>query len=363
MSTAANGQQAEMAAKGDADDALRRRRERGRRSQAGFRKRQAESNQHMRDQNRQLKAAIEKLINTTRGDEHPELLNTIFEVAEAAGIDARRPTDGENVQRWPKHAKYRNRQPSASDAGGEVDITIDPTTRDIAPQEDDQGYANFNPSTTSPSFSSQRLRCGIWLDHQHYMRISIPPDDILPFLGPRSKTLAGILFWDLMDHTQNKCKRPHSDDATAIRRGLGHSKVTEDWAVSYIQAMVEARQEYRRTGSISPQYASAAERDLGTMVRDRITAEYYAQGKDPNQWLSTLGIEKRVRAMIGDEAFARLEAAAKGEGDPALRYFFENIECKLHETCICFGDGPRWSVDVVDGIFLNWVHSAIWSPT
>ncbi|KAI1461938.1 hypothetical protein F4805DRAFT_188356 [Annulohypoxylon moriforme] len=352
MSPASNPQYIEMAAAGDADDALRRRRERGRRSQAGFRKRQAEANQHMRDQNRQLKAAIEKLIKTTRGDEHPELLNTIFEVAEAAGVEAQRPAQRENDQRWPKHANYKNTQIFPFLVDGEVDITINATTRDLAAEKGDKGCS-----------SVERLRCGIWLDHQYYMRISIPPDDILPYLGPGSKTLAGILFWDLMDHSQNKCKRPHSDEAALIRRGLGHSKVTENWAVTYVQAMVEARQEYRRTGSISPQYASAAEQDLGVMTRDRITAEYHAQGKDPNQWLSTLAIEKRVRNMIGDDAFARLEAVAKGEGEPALRNFFEDIECKLHETCICFGDEPRWSVDIVDGLFLSWVRSAFWSPS
>ncbi|KAI1093640.1 hypothetical protein F5B19DRAFT_114486 [Rostrohypoxylon terebratum] len=355
MSTASNSQLAEMAATRGADDALRRRRERGRRSQAGFRRRQA-------DQNRQLKAAIEKLVNTTRGDEHPELLNSIFQVAEAAGIEAQRPAPSEDVQPWPKHVKSGGSKRYSSRVDAEVDITIHAATRDFVPKESDQGRSNLNsptPSSTAPA----RLRCGIWIDHQYYMRISVPPDDILPYLGPGSKTFAGILFWDLMDHSQEKCKRPHSDDATLIRRGLGHSKVTENWAISYVQAMIEARQEYRQTGSISAQYAPAAERDMGLLMRDRITAEYQAQGKDPNQWLSTSGIEKRVRSMIGDDAFTRLEAVAKGEGDPVLRYSFENIECKLHETCICFGDGPRWRVDIVDGLFLDWVYTACWSTT
>ncbi|KAI2465482.1 hypothetical protein F4781DRAFT_424744 [Annulohypoxylon bovei var. microspora] len=351
-----------MATIGDTDDVLRRRRERGRRSQAGFRKRQAEANRHMRDQNHQLKSAIERLINTTRGDEHPELLDTIFEVAEAAGIDAQRPAQRETAHQWPKHVVGGGSQTSTSLVDSQVDITIHAATRNFVPNEGDQGSSNLNLSTPSLT-SSQRLRCGIWLDHQYYMRISVPPDDILPYLGPGSKTFAGVLFWDLMDHSQRKCPRPHSDEVTLIQRGLSHSKVTENWAISYIHAMVDARQEYRQTGSISPQYASAAEQDLGTIVRDRITAEYHDLGKDPDQWLSTQGIEKRVRSMVGDDAFALLETAAKGEGDPALRYFFENIECKLHETCVCFGDGPRWNVDIVDGLFLDWAHTAFWTFT
>lgn len=102
------------------------------------------------------------------------------------------------------------------------------------------------------------------------MRVSIPPDDILPYLGPGSKTFAGILFWSMMDHSQMKCRRkpqhPHNDAASLIRRALGHSQVTAGWAVTYVQAMVEARQEYKRTGSISRRYASFAEQDLGMIM-------------------------------------------------------------------------------------------------
>ncbi|KAI0129217.1 hypothetical protein F4776DRAFT_664612 [Hypoxylon sp. NC0597] len=339
----------------EADDALRRRRERGRRSQAGFRKRQAEANEQIRDQNRRLKSAIEKLLNTARGDEHPELLNSIFEVAEVAGIDIQRPTQKNTPQPRRKHANG-NHQILSYPPDSEEDITVSAATGDFVRNPDDQ--VSLGSSQLPPSLaSSQRLRCGIWLDHQHYMRVSIPPDDILPYVGKGAKTFAGILFWSMMDHSQNKCTREHTEITTLIRRGLRHSKVTEGWAITYIQAMVEARQEYRQTGSISPQYASAAEPDLGTVMHERIKAEYHAQGKDPDQWLSAMGIEKRIRSIVDNDAFAILETVARGGGNPFLRHLFEMTKCKLSESCICFGDGPRWSVDVVDRLFLNWVHT------
>ncbi|OTA92274.1 hypothetical protein M434DRAFT_396517 [Hypoxylon sp. CO27-5] len=337
------------------DDALRRRRERGRRSQAGFRKRQAEANEQIRDQNRRLKSAIEKLVNNTRGDEHPELLNSIFEVAEVAGINIHRAT--KSVPAQPKQKQVNgNHQILVSPVDSEEDITVSATTGDFIHNMDDQGSPGSSSSPTSLA-SLDRLRCGIWLDHQHYMRVSVPPDDILPYVGKGAKTFAGILFWSMMDHSQNKCTREHTEITTLIQRGLRHSKVIEGWAVTYIQAMVEARQEYRQTGSISPQYASAAEPDLGTVVREQIKAEYYARGKDPDQWLSAMGIEKRIRSIVDEATFAILEAVARGGGNPFLRNLFEMTKCKLSETCICFGDGPRWNVDVVDKLFLDWVHT------
>ncbi|RYP41827.1 hypothetical protein DL768_010437 [Monosporascus sp. mg162] len=307
----------------------------------------------MRDQIRHLKSAIEKLVNTTRGDEHSELLDAIFDVAEVAGIDAQRPMQSNNIQPRPKRLT-ENSPILMSPAHGE-DITINATTGDFISKASSQ--ASSHSSSLAPlAASSQRLTCGIWLDHLHYMRVSIPPDDIIPYLGPGSKTFAGILFWSMMDHSQKKCMRKHSEPTDLIRRGLGHSNVTEGWAITYIQAMIEARQEYKRTGSISAQYASAAEPDLGMVVQERINADYKARGIDPNRWLSTMGIEKRVRGMVGEDAFAVLETAARGGGEPALRYLLETIKCNLAETGICFGDGPRWSVDIVDGLFLDWVH-------
>ncbi|KAI2778039.1 hypothetical protein F4815DRAFT_478533 [Daldinia loculata] len=343
----------------DVEDSLRRRRERGRRSQANFRKRQAEANQHIRNQNRRLKNAIEKLVNITRGDEHPELLNTIFDVAEAAGVDAKKPTQGIAVQPIPKDVNItRNKQFLTSTVDGEEDIIVKGTSRDIIKRASHKENSGFSPSSSLASLPPpQRLTCGIWLDHQHYMRVSIPPDDIIPYLGPGSKTFAGILFWSIMDHAQKKCTRSHTETtASLIQRALDHSTATENWTITYIYAMVEARQEYRRTGSISAQYAPAAERDLPNLIRSRIDADYHARGIDPNQWLSAVGIEGRVKSMIGNDSFAILETAAKGEGSLSLQDSLEAMKCKLAETCVCFGDGPRWNVDVVDALFLDWIY-------
>ncbi|KAI0383590.1 hypothetical protein F5Y04DRAFT_250549 [Hypomontagnella monticulosa] len=337
----------------DPEDALKRRRERGRRSQAGFRKRQAEANQRMQDQNRRLKSAIENLVNTTRGDERQELLSAIADVAEAADTDIKaieyRPKSSCGNCHNPVERKMRKDQ-----------IVIDAGTRDLYRGEDPKTGEKAIPPPLPPTTSLPRLQCGIWIEDMYYMQISVPPDDILPYIGAGSKTFAGIIFWSIMDHTQNKCTREHTDVNTLIKKSIGHSKFTEDWTISYILAMVEARQEYRGTGSISSRYASAVDQDLGIVVGNRVKDEYRAKGMDPDKWLSATGIERHIRSIVGDEAFTVLDTAVRGDGDVDLRSWFEDIQCKLCETCICFGDGPRWHVDLVDELFLDWVHTAFW---
>ncbi|KAI0166973.1 hypothetical protein GGR52DRAFT_556318 [Hypoxylon sp. FL1284] len=359
--------QVKMATKAD-DDALRRRRERGRRSQAGFRKRQAEANQRVKEQNGRLRRAVERLVGATRGDESPELLRSILHVAEAAGVDvdggagqhplqadAARAAQTQTATAGPKPAKHVRTPP----AHAEDDVVISATTRD---------YAASSPQ--APSNPPARLACGLWLDDQHYMRISVPPGDIVPYLGAGARTFAGLLFWALMEQVRGDLSRGGGDDnrrdfEVVTARSLTHSRATRGWAVRYVEAMVEARLEFRRTGSISQRLASAAEPDLGFVVRDRVAADYRARGVDPDQvFVSTAGIERRVRGMVGDAAFRVLEAVARGEsgkgGDEQSR-LYEVVKRRLQDSCICFGDGPRWSVDTVDAIFLDWVHAAFWA--
>ncbi|KPM34373.1 hypothetical protein AK830_g12203 [Neonectria ditissima] len=330
-----------------AERELQRRRERGRQSQASFRKRQAQAAQHLTANNRQLKDAIGKIINAARTKKYPELVETIFDAAEGAGIDFERPRQFDTNN---SHSKFAASGPQILPEHVEIggSTAVDHTNSGPA----------FPVVPALPLVAPQQLSWGIWLDPLHYMRASLPPEDIIPYLGQGSKTFAGRLFWSVMEHSQIKCEREHSDRFTLIQRGLRHSKATQDLGSPFIQATVEARLEYKRIGSISPQYALAGEADLGVVLRDQIEKDYRSRGKDPSLWLSSLAIERRLRVMVGNVTFGLLEMAARGEGSPPLRDLMDRVKCALYETCDCFGDGPRWNVNVVDGLFLDWIAEA-----
>ncbi|KAK7432008.1 hypothetical protein QQZ08_001298 [Neonectria magnoliae] len=321
-----------------------RRRERGRLSQASFRKRQAQATQQLTENNRRLKDAIGRIVNAAHTAKYPELLNTISDAAEAAGIASKRPVECEAAESGTGRIT------------GESQVLLE--------RVDDRKVIALKQTSSSPALStlpsvaSQRLTLGIWLDPLHYMRVSIPPEDIIPYLGQGSMTFSGRLFWSVMEHSQIECKNQHPDRLVLLQRGLLHSKATRDLGFPFLQALVEARLEYKKTGSISPQYALAAEADIGWLLRDQVEKDYRSNGKDPSLWLTSLGIEQRLRSMVGSATFSLLEMAARGEGNCALRDLLDRIKCALYETCNCFGDGPRWNVDVVDGLFLDWIVEA-----
>ncbi|KAG7422128.1 hypothetical protein LZL87_012215 [Fusarium oxysporum] len=319
-------------------DELTRRRERGRRSQAAFRKRQAQSNQALQAQNALLKQGIQRLLYAAQGDERPEMLGIFRELAFAADIEAP-----------PSVSEIETARPSIG--ASESDTTNADANRL-------QSLLSNIPLQLNPSQSTQyRLECSMWLDPLHYLRVSLPPQDILPYLGAGAETFAGLLFWSVMEHYQTVCTQHNSK--SVIQKGLKHSKATQDIKPSFIETMAKARVEYKQTGSISQAHAVAAEKDLGLVLCNLIETEYRSSGKDPNQWLSCNGIERRLRETMDDNTLECLRRAALGKENSALHYMLENVKCRLYDSCVCFGDGPRWNVDVVDQLFTPFIRSGM----
>ncbi|KAF5720066.1 hypothetical protein FMUND_4350 [Fusarium mundagurra] len=318
--------------------AFQRRRERGRRSQAAFRKRQAQSNNALADQNARLKQGIQRLLDTAQGDERPEMLGIFRELALAADIEA------------PSSISQIETACSSTEA-----LVCDMTTTGT---NNLQSLFSDIPLPVNPSQSTQyRLECSMWLDPLHYLRVSLPPQDILPYLGTGAETFAGLLFWSVMEHYQTVCTQHNAK--TVIQKGLKHSKATQDIKPYFIETMAKARVEYKQTGSISQAHAVAAEKDLGLVLCSLIETEYRSTGKDPDQWLSCIGIEKRLRKTMSHDKVENIRKAATGQGNSGLQYLLEDVKCRLYDSCVCFGDGPRWDVNFVDELFAQFTRSIL----
>ncbi|KAM0552698.1 hypothetical protein ACHAPJ_007795 [Fusarium lateritium] len=324
--------------KPEVQDELTRRRERGRRSQAAFRKRQAQSTQALEAQNRRLKEGIQAAVDAAHGDERPDMLRILRDLASAAGHDIPETFPQKRV---------------GDDEDWSLTEFTSCTTTETAPKACHQVPWPID----SPPAAQYRLDFSMWLDPLHYMRISLPPQDILPYLGPGAETLAGLMFWSVMEHSQSGCSNHISE--TSVKTGLGHCKATQSIKPSFVETMAKARLEYRETGSISQKYRAAAEDDLGLVLCNLIEVDYRSRGKDPNLWLSCLAIEQRIKNAIGDSALDTLRKAANKQGDPVLKGLMENVKCSLWDSAVCFGDGPRWNVDVVDSLFATIIERSL----
>ncbi|KAL6920614.1 hypothetical protein FSHL1_004592 [Fusarium sambucinum] len=317
-------------------DDLTRRRERGRRSQAAFRKRQAKSTQALTEQNSRLRKSVQLLLDAARGDERPKMLNILRDLAVVADLNI------------PATLSCNEASESTNTLTEVIPESFNTFDTSLLPSNS----IDIPPSwDTFPTISNTRYRldCSVWLDPLHYLRVSLPPQDLLPYLGRGAEKFAGLLFWSVMEHSQSVCS--YHDAASIIETGLGHSTVTRDIKPAFIQTMARARIEYKNTGSISQEHAVAGEDDLGLVLCKLVEDDYRSKGKDPNQWLSCVAIEKRIKRAIGGYRLDLLTLAANGQANSTLQSLLEGVLCKLYDSSVCFGDGPRWNIKVIDQLF------------
>ncbi|KAI8626375.1 hypothetical protein F5Y19DRAFT_227909 [Xylariaceae sp. FL1651] len=389
---------------GAAEEELRRRRERGRLSQARFRKRQAQSSREMREENQTLKAAIADIARATRRNDRPNLLRTVRAAAEAASIDTSILDDESREYGAPEEPEFpewgattqRSLSPvSSSDSACRTDesaVADSYSARrsqncDIStPNHQSRGRARRPCLSTSPSQSplrsgrlSPRLDYGIWVDASRAVRIAQPPVEIIPFLGAGRYTFAGQLYWACADYIISLCRvvtapnspspwfngrpqeRPNPREAEhRLWRVLQHTPPLRN--VRLAQALAEAQREYRDHGFIwgdSP----ASNPDVGVLLRKEIESNYAARGDDLSVWMTITQLEKHMQRQLGDEAFSRLDKAmarfttcveAAGEesaADPDVCAVVKLLIKNLAESYTCFGDGPRWRADCVSALF------------
>ncbi|KAH6655382.1 hypothetical protein BKA67DRAFT_235138 [Truncatella angustata] len=307
----------------NAEQELKRRRERGRVAQAALRKRQAKAAQEIQHENGQLREALSAITNVACRDDRSDLLAVIRQAADASGIDT-------------SHLELSN---SSSSKG-----------------ESETDYANHG---SKPVFKA--TRCMMWLNPMRYMRINDPPEDIIPYLGPAANTLAGKLFWAVLEHAISNCHHVHHPTAhgtlhrnPSFKRMVEHTTALGDVSDDFMRAMIEARLEYRKLGFISAEYASAAEPDAGRVMRRKVVEDYMKRGENADVWLNPMAVEARAREILGSHGFTKLKHAAESPNNNAQHTILSSAVNKLIEHYMCFGDGPRWNIEVVDGTFTKW---------
>ncbi|GAW23870.1 hypothetical protein ANO14919_134470 [Xylariales sp. No.14919] len=345
-----------------AEEELRRRRERGKLSQARFRKRQAESSRETRQENERMKAAIADIVKTTqRGSDRSSLLKAVRAAADVAGVDVSGLDEEDGEERVTAVMPD-------TDAGGPKPL-----------ENETGGYTPHScfASTLSQSSGrlSPRLDYGIWVDPRRAAAVSRPPTEIIPFLGAGRYTFSGQLYWACTEYLISLCRvvttpqstalwftcdprsRPSPREAeTRLQTVLQHSPPIP--SVRMAQALAEAHREYRDRGYFDGD-SPACNAEIGTLLRQEVEAPYVAHGRDLSVWMNITELETHMRRQLGAEAFSRLENAVTASCtsktskpvDEDVRAVVRLLIKNLAESYTCFGDGPRWRTDCVSALF------------
>ncbi|KAI1260439.1 hypothetical protein F5Y18DRAFT_253278 [Xylariaceae sp. FL1019] len=360
-----------------AEQELRRRRERGRLSQARFRKRQAQVSNEMRDENQRLKDAIAQIVNKTRQSDRPALIEAVRAAAGIAGVDAAtsgkelEDTDGvanlvtmnngrvaqESNEILPLHSMRRNAK-GARAHGSAVRLTADASPAEIS--------LPLGPL-------SPRLDYGIWLDSTRAVNICKPPQQIEAYIGEGQHTFAGQLYWACADYMLELCRivtmpyapSPWFRDAPSTRpdareaeervfQRLRHSPRLAN--VRLAQALVEAHTEFRDHGYVLGDSILAA--DPSQRLAEAVEQDFAARSEEMESWLDVPKIESYLRRQLGAEAFSRLNKFMVRQATACPLEHTQELDLEAHkiiklliknlaERYTCFGNGPRWPAECV----------------
>ncbi|KAI8949262.1 hypothetical protein F4801DRAFT_580656 [Xylaria longipes] len=379
-----------------AEEELSHRRERGRQSQARFRKRQAQVSRETQAENERMKAAIADIVKAAAagGDRPgPSLVNAIRAAADVADIDASalgEGNDAADVVGRDDTVVSSLTMPGGHDTFTATPPRVSENYRSKSPVNRPHGETWRSSASQSSGRLSPRLDYGIWIDSRRATRVSTPPHEIVPFLGSGRWTFAGQLYWACGDYMVSLCRlvtSPHTPTPWFGDRSHSPSpREAEDrvWDllqhspplrnVRLAQALAEAQCSYRDMGWIPGDSPAAAygdgPSDIGTLLRKEVEADYASRGHDLSAWMTIPQLEGHMRRQLGAAAFERLERAAVAVAivnSPTLRAVDDGGVVAVHdgdvrditrllirnlaESYTCFGDGPRWKADRISALF------------
>ncbi|KAF3064671.1 hypothetical protein GL218_02675 [Daldinia childiae] len=349
-----------------AEEELRRRRERGKIAQRAFRKRQSNTSRDKRSETQRLKEAISKIVRVARHDDRPELVKAIKEAAGATGLDedivAQLCDERDNQTK----RIVKSSQPSPnieSSTGLGIDVqgippSIGARSGWILKSQDSTPLGRG----TDIGWMSTRLDYGLWFDTSRFIRVDEPPSDIIPYLGKGMSTFAGRLFWACGELLLEQCRRAelyaHTNPRVArearevIWNMVQHSPPLHN--VRYIIALAEARREFRDRGYIEGNNP-AGEIDSAFILQEQVMNDYKSKGQDTTRWLSPMAVELELRRCLSLESSRQLDRVLQiwdsNQVEGPLLDMIHSLIWKLAASYICFGDGPRWRVDRVLALF------------
>ncbi|KAI1824122.1 hypothetical protein F4861DRAFT_277298 [Xylaria intraflava] len=379
------------------EDEVRRRRERGRLSQARFRKKQAQEWKETREENMKMKAALESIVRAAQRGNEPCIINAVRTAADVAGIDAsglgervykgvaREIADCETnaiIAASPNSLQLEtSRRADQTEDGDSSDTPFGPENSVNFPENHDDGR-HWQCSTTTLTSRSQLLQSAHLDPRLDCVRFSPSPGPLQASPPPRriQHTFIGQLYYACTNYFIALCNlvtepyavtpwfedqpNPYPSQKEAENRlwSLMQHSVPLN-GVCRARALAEAHREFLDT-VYTEDDCNADMRRIDIQLRRLFEADLESRGFTSGTWMTIHGLEGHVRRRLGSEAFSRLEQAIEYYNTNPRRTAAENSEAcaevrlivrllirNLAESYCCFGDGPCWRVDSISALF------------
>lgn len=291
-------------------------------------------------------------------DDQVKLNHAIAQAGEATGLEV----VDQRAQSHPSHTSLEVPSKTSPMYVATADCSEVPTDRDT--------FRSLSCQPRSGRFSP-RLGYGIWLDPDRFIRITEPPLDILPYIGPGKYTVAGRISWACLDYgyaclqeamMTRAANRTNKDDwltslplgsaaRRAFDRSLRHSKPLQD--VAYIMDLVEARMEFQKEGYMRGNTRGSDEISR-QVLQGSVANDLRTRGVRLDPWWSALDIQAYLQTRMGIPNFSALQIALCSQQAEQIELFMPLAQ-SLGHNAVCFGDGPRWNVPLTEAFISAWL--------
>ncbi|KAI1387631.1 uncharacterized protein F4822DRAFT_289047 [Hypoxylon trugodes] len=387
---------------GGVPDDVSARRERGKLAQRAFRQRQIDTIRKLEGENERLREAIGTISDATRrGD--TALHSAISNARRVAGLPIveleKRPsapavTRSDNSG-WSSSTSNDDAapvsspdddmfellassyvasepvddwsQPSYPIAAGNTETFITPAeleTFENSTVGNDTIVCASNPAYDTEAFNPMGALTTCF-EPDRAIHVSVPPADIVPYMGRGAYTLAGQIYWTSLAFGFQALRAfvnssaPPPAAADIVSDIFVHSQ--KRIALPRIMYLMHARLSFRRYGYfhlMSAEHWDEVKYFLNPAapieMKKMLAVELSKIGLHKDDFLSPFDIEVRLRERFRDD-YSLLEAALKGQAaDEAHVVCMRQLMQITARNSICFGDGPRWRPSCIDKLGDMW---------
>jgi hypothetical protein len=323
-------------------DHSQRRRDRGKRAQREFRRRQAAKASDLRERHDRLEAILQDIVRA-----HDQHGHTAIDQAVA---EARRllPNGFEKDSQDHSTCIQEHETPVASTLSA-------PRAQDV-----DSDCGNL-----VGRFSPRLDYTFLFRDPQQLYKV---PPDIAPYIGPGRYTIAGHIMWACLEYawdtmreaslTQSNAnfliaRLPSSSRARQLcESAFRHSEHFQD--VAFMLALVEARLEFRSFSFTSD--TPGADENLRRNLENSVKKDLLFRGVVSTEWWTALEIQGYICARIGMLRFSNFQSSLQRK-DATHVQILATLAQRLAPRAVCFGDGPRWNMHHTAVLVDTWAQT------
>jgi hypothetical protein len=196
-----------------------------------------------------------------------------------------------------------------------------------------------------------------WFEPDRHLKLVGAPPDIVPFLGLHAYSVAGQIFWFAIAYIYSAIKAlvgPSPPPDAHVVASSVFGLALRNFSLPNLLAILHGRLLFRKQGWIAGDHDGRNADPTKALFSSPL--DTYGPLLT-NTYRDASDVENHLREKLGSN-FATFEATLRGQQGVQQTSLMKGLMTVLARSAICFGDGPRWKLDLVGAIANRWMEES-----